>query len=120
MVINIYSFRRICNLRSSGFDNSPTVYSESGIQYDSNGNIVHLTRTGYTSTGAGYIDRMLYQDYTGNRLTAVRDSSGSNVLYSGGFEFRQVKGYKTTQYAYNANGSMKYDPRSGGFAIRLR
>ena len=46
-------------------------------------------------------------------LILIRDSAGSNVLYSGGFEFHQVNGYKTTQYAYNSNGAMKYDPRSG-------
>ena len=39
-------------------------------------------------------DRMRYHSYTGNKLVAIRDSAGSNVLYSGGF-------------------------RSGGFAIRL-
>ena len=93
---------------------SPTVYSESGIQYDRNGNIKRLVRTGYTSAGtAGEIDRMRYNSYTGNQLVAIRDSAGSNVLYSGGFEFHQVNGYKTTQYAYNSNGAMKYDRNKG-------
>lgn len=92
----------------------PTVYSELGIQYDRNGNIKRLVRTGYTSAGtAGEIDRMRYNSYTGNQLVAIRDSAGSNVLYSGGFEFHQVNGYKTTQYAYNVLFGI--DPHIHGF-----
>lgn len=42
-----------------------------------------------------------------------RDSAGSNVLYAGGFEFRQVDGFKTTQYTYDGNGSLTTDRNKG-------
>lgn len=54
---------------SDGFDVFPTVYSESGIQYDRNGNIKRLVRTGYTSAGTAgerpHAVPQLYGEQTG-------------------------------------------------------
>lgn len=95
---------------------NPNLYCES-VSYDANSNITLLTRTGHTTTGTGRIDRLNYATYTGNQLKAICDSVGNAALYDGAFEFRQVNGNKTTQYAYDNNGAMKYDLNRGVMRI---
>jgi RHS repeat-associated protein len=70
--------------------------------YDANGNIDTLMRFGNITTSTyGYIDKLSYR-YKGNQLTKVTDNSASAVGFLDGAN-------KTTEYLYDANGSMVRD-----------
>jgi RHS repeat-associated protein len=75
-------------------------YNES-LNYDKNGNIMSLLRMGNTDAAAttfGTMDNLIYTYDTGNKLTAVTDSSGS------------TEGFKTgTNYTYDKNGNILKD-----------
>ncbi|WP_417887133.1 DUF6443 domain-containing protein [Zunongwangia sp.] len=77
-------------------------YDVSGIEYDKNGNILSLKRSGFISTGNyNVIDDLTYE-YDGNRLVKVNDKS------------EILKGFKGSSnnaidYAYDGNGNMTQD-----------
>ena len=66
--------------------------SESGISYDSNGNILSLTRTGEDGSA---VNDLTYH-YDGNRLECLVDN-----------------GELSGNYAYDADGNMTFDGRTG-------
>ena len=66
--------------------------SESGISYDSNGNLLSLTRTG--EDGSAVND--LSYHYDGNRLTSFSDGV-----------------FQSQNYTYDADGNMTFDGRTG-------
>ncbi len=66
--------------------------SESGISYDSNGNILSLTRTGEDGSA---VNDLTYH-YDGNRLTSLSDGD-----------------VQSQNYAYDADGNMTFDGRTG-------
>lgn len=76
------------------------------IDYDRNGNILHLQRTEQTITHShGLIDDLTYT-YDGNQLKAVDDASETSA--SNGFEFKD--GAKTAvEYSYDVNGNLIKD-----------
>lgn len=77
-------------------------YNET-MQYDMNGNITHLTRTGLMQTGGyGAIDD-LSMSYVGNQLSTATDAAAP-VLREGSMDF---KGNGSCAYAYNGNGALK-------------
>ena len=83
---------RITGSRLFRNGNPVDALSESGISYDSNGNILSLTRTG--EDGSAVND--LSYHYDGNRLTSLSD---------GDIQFQN--------YAYDADGNMTFDGRTG-------
>jgi RHS repeat-associated protein len=83
-------------------------FDENNIQYDLNGNIVNLTRRGYTVPGIGIIDQLSYV-YDGNQLKSVNDyiaRNDSRTDFSDRVE-------KTQEYYYDRNGNMYKDENKG-------
>ncbi|MDJ1470201.1 LamG-like jellyroll fold domain-containing protein [Xanthocytophaga flava] len=89
-------------------------YTLSGMQYDKNGNILHLTRNGVTSfnatgkaTGFGQIDDLSYS-YSGNQLTNVRDFSQSTIQTTPSVtgDFTDASFGSGQEYFYDENGNL--------------
>ena len=85
-------------------------FNEYGINYDHNGNIQSLQRTGFNSqANFGSIDGLTYT-YNGNQLLTVEDSS--SVSGYGNFDFTNGDS-QSTEYFYDANGNMIRDLNKG-------
>ena len=83
---------RIVDSRLFRNGNPVDALSESGISYDSNGNILSLTRTGESGST---INDLAYT-YDGNRLTSLSDGD-----------------VQSQNYAYDVDGNMTFDGRTG-------
>ena len=83
---------RITGSRLFRNGNPVDALSESGISYDSNGNLLSLTRTG--EDGSAVND--LSYHYDGNRLTSLSDGD-----------------VQSQNYAYDLDGNMTFDGRTG-------
>ena len=99
-----YTYDKLSRLTAaSHYENgiSKSNFGVSGLQYDLNGNILNLTRNGSSGTA---IDILNYheEDYVGNQLMKVTDTSGSQI----GFVDGNTSG---NDYTYDANGNMKSD-----------
>ena len=79
-------------LRTQG--EASTRYSELGITYDLNGNMLSLQRC----DGSGNSMHDIAYGYSGNQLTSVRMTTNGQTL---------------TGFTYDANGNMTYDPTKG-------
>ncbi|KAA8476146.1 RHS repeat-associated protein [Arcticibacter tournemirensis] len=86
----------------SSWASAPSHYSENGISYDKNGNILTLQR----SAGGNTIDNLTY-NYDGNRLSALTES----VASPGAADILIQGSSPQGTYNYNANGNMVYDSR---------
>ena len=92
-----------------GDNSQPNRYSESGITYDRNGNILTLQRMGHTNSGATTFDTMDNLIYTyddGNKLSKVADSANDTYGFVDGTDV-------ATEYSYDANGNMTSDANKG-------
>ncbi|MFW5761317.1 MAG: hypothetical protein ACOCXH_10080 [Cyclobacteriaceae bacterium] len=79
-------------------------YTESGIQYDNNGNIKALVRNQPINSTATQTDNIAYA-YSGNQLTSVTDNApAANKAL--GFNDGNASG---TDFIYNENGDIKVD-----------
>lgn len=86
-------------------------YSEYIPQYSPNGSIERLQRYGKKNNGAfGIIDDLTYQ-YRGNQIQSISDKAGS-LLYDGSFDFKDGAS-ESTEYFYNANGTLTKDLNKG-------
>ncbi|QYJ68279.1 DUF6443 domain-containing protein [Flavobacterium litorale] len=98
-----------------GLVTNPTVfesYNEAGINYDKNGNILHLERYGLKGTDQIDIIDVLtysYEPYS-NKLESVTDNG-----YSEGFTDGNTNGI---DYEYDANGNLTLDRNKGIANIR--
>ena len=79
-------------------------YTEEGIRYDKNGNILNLIRR----ANGNIVDNLVYS-YTGNRLSSLREKAPGGI--SGDVYVRGVS--ESGGYAYDANGNMVKDMRRG-------
>ncbi|WP_278985295.1 RHS repeat domain-containing protein [Segatella bryantii] len=86
-------------------------FSESA-QYDANGNITQLLRTGFPDEGeeSTLIDA-LELSYEGNQLTSVIDNE-NDLTYMTTKNFMQ-NSHSPTHYTYNANGAVVTDANKG-------
>ncbi len=82
-------------------------YSLSNMGYDSNGNILSLTRNGKNGNSFSIIDNLTYS-YTGNQLTNITDAISGNEDVG---DLRDAG--TSTDYTYYANGSLKSDANKG-------
>lgn len=77
-------------------------YTEQGISYDANGNLLALQRT----AGGVTVDQLIYS-YTGNQLTGLTENatvSSSSDVYPRG-------NVASGNYSYDANGNLQNDSR---------
>jgi RHS repeat-associated protein len=78
---------------------------DGGIQYDFNGNILKMLRTGlYATNTYGLLDNLTYT-YDGNKLLKVQDNVLSTVNE---YEFKD-RNTSGNDYAYDINGNMTSD-----------
>ena len=100
----------------TGWSDDEEKFSESGITYDRNGNILTLLREGvndfHDTYGYGVMDSLtfIYND-EGNHLTAVNDAVDNLAFENNDFDDNDSKGYD--EYQYDANGNMVYDENKG-------
>jgi len=83
-------------------------YNIGGINYDKNGNILTLNRTGHLSQSAtafGYMDILQYTYDSGNKLLKVKDFAVPTG-FSDGID-------QTIEYTYDSNGNMLEDRNKG-------
>ena len=94
---------------STGWDANPGKYDEKEIEYDKNGNILTLKRTGPTRTDHYETIDDLHYVYDGNRLRSVQDNAAAPA--SGlGFVDLSASG---DEYGYDANGNLTRDDNKG-------
>jgi RHS repeat-associated protein len=104
-----YNYDKASRLKSATFAGIGSEnYSIPNMNYDKNGNITNLQRSGASGAGGafGMIDNLSY-NYTGNRLNYVNDAISSSV---GTGDFKDVAG---NDYSYNADGSLYSDANKG-------
>ena len=102
-------------LGTTGFDQANT--SETGIQYDQNGNILGMAQQGLLARSGntlsfGWVDKLRYH-YQGNRLLSVHDgaqaASQNSPNPAGDFFDGNRLGSGLEDYAYDSNGSVTLD-----------
>ena len=89
----------------------PDYFSED-MEYDCNGNVTRLRRSGLKNNlngSFGLVDN-LFMTYTGNRLTSVRDSA-SHLSYANATDFDGMPGENAL--TYNSAGSLVSDAGRG-------
>jgi len=90
---------------STGWKSELNRYSVNNIDYDLNGNITGLERSGkYGTSSYGKIDILDYSYTKGNQLENIDDYSGKSTGYSTGLG---------QGYDYDANGNMENDGNKG-------
>lgn len=98
--------------------NDQVDFSVSGIDYDGNGNILHMNQRGWKAGGSVMIDSLLYTySSNSNKLLNVLDRRNDPATTLG--DFRSSGAYMTalgdiktaaaTDYEYNGNGSLVLD-----------
>ena len=100
----------------SSFDKSAKIdFSMSGLNYDANGNILSMKQVGFKVGGSGTIDSLVYSYQNGNvsnKLMRVVDSADDQNSKLGDFHYNPTtKG--TSDYTYDANGSLVVDNNKG-------
>jgi len=107
---------RLTGASYSGGKYSGENYSLSGMQYDKNGNILALSRSGMTAgtptapTAFGAVDGLSYTYQAGsNKLSTVSDAVSSNLAV-GDFRDGNTTG---SDYEYYADGSLRTDKNKG-------
>lgn len=105
-----YAYDKLNRLINADFRNSATTAQNSSyfekLQYDKNGNITFLHRSGDVVSQANleWMDYMTYY-YIGNQLKRVKEA-GNNYF---GFTTQIAQTDAADQYAYDANGNMISD-----------
>ncbi|KDN55708.1 RHS repeat-associated core domain-containing protein [Flavobacterium seoulense] len=109
-----YKYDNLNRLREGIYKKEATVtnlYNES-MDYDKNGNIMHLTRYGsLDDTNQTLIDNLTYNylnNNTTNQLLSVDDAISNNPNFAN--EFKNTSG---NDYTYDANGNMLTDANKG-------
>ncbi|GAA3626423.1 DUF6443 domain-containing protein [Flavivirga jejuensis] len=100
----------VLNRITGALSNNTTNYNLGLVDYDKNGNIMHLERNGHRDaniTTFGLMDDLTYS-YDGNQLKAVDDSASASAVT--GF----IDGAESAEeYTYDSNGNMLTDLNKG-------
>jgi len=100
---------------TGSFNRNIDGFSESGIKYDQNGNLLSLQRNSSTQGTNSHtqIDNLTYSYNSSNpnQLSAVTDGTGSN--YTGAGFMIYAGGNSTGTYGYDASGNLTADPYKG-------
>ncbi|MDR1369133.1 MAG: RHS repeat-associated core domain-containing protein, partial [Dysgonamonadaceae bacterium] len=114
---NLYTFGYdgLSRLKTANYSNqqSPTIWYSTSYVYDKNGNITSLSRYGQQTSAGGYnlIDNLTLNYGGSNQLKYVNDT-GESVFLSTSYDFKNYSS-GTSEYVYNANGSMTKDLNKG-------
>ncbi len=106
-----YAYDEFNRLTTATYQGNNKNYSLQGLQYDKNGNILHLKRYGRTAAQGenyGVIDDLSY-NYNANQLNAVSDAINISTGYN---DFKDAN-TTNTDYTYYINGSLKEDKNKG-------
>ena len=109
-------------LTSGSFSKSANIdFSVSGLDYDANGNILHMNQVGLKVNASSFIDQMAYTYIpNSNKLLNVFDASNDQGTLLGDFRFKDSHPQYTaktansnpssvTDYEYDINGNMVKD-----------
>jgi len=113
-----YSYDKLNRLTAADFRNNTNAAQNSSyfekLEYDKNGNITFLHRSGDVVTQANleWMDYMFYS-YQGNQLTRVKEE-GNNYF---GFTTPIAQTNTANQYSYDTNGNMTSDTNKSITAI---
>ena len=92
----------------SSLSEYPERFTEKVTQYDMNGNMKHLVRSGLTGPSIYGIVDDLTIECIGNQLKNVNDAATSTA-YGAGTNFINGSNSTGTQYVYDANGNLTQD-----------
>jgi RHS repeat-associated protein len=84
-------------------------YRVSGISYDPNGNLMTLSRNGYTGGGTNAMDEFVYHYRSNNQLRYVTDT-GDNPDPT---RYDDLRDQPQNNYVYNARGELVKNIREG-------
>jgi RHS repeat-associated protein len=108
-----YTYDKLERIKSAIFKNDSIAvennkYNLKQVEYDANGNITYLNRSGWL-IGGTYNDNMddLTYHYTGNKLTKVKESSVG--VLTDGFKTILPLSDNAPQYNYDDNGNITAD-----------
>lgn len=104
-----YSYDPVNRIKAAQFSTTATNgadFDVSGIDYDANGNILSLKRTGTHDEQYAQLFDDLDYDYVGNQLTKVTDASNKDTGFKDGSNASE-------EYVYDANGNMIKDLNKG-------
>ncbi|MFW0740038.1 DUF6443 domain-containing protein, partial [Flavobacterium sp. T12S277] len=113
-----YSYDKLNRLTAADFRNNTNAAQNSSyfekLQYDKNGNIAFLHRSGDVVTQANleWMDYMIYS-YQGNQLTRVKEEGNNHF----GFTTPIAQTNTANQYSYDLNGNMTADTNKNITAI---
>jgi RHS repeat-associated protein len=103
---------------ASTFNKTANVdFSVSGLDYDANGNILHMNQKGLKINSSSFIDQLAYNYYnSSNKLLNVIDASNDATTKLGDFRASALyqsqvpnKTSSTNDYTYDVNGNMVKD-----------
>lgn len=100
---------------SSFNKNAGVDFTVSGLDYDANGNIMHMNQYGLKLNSSSLIDQLTYaykNNNTSNQLMQVKDVANDNTSKLGDFKYdpnNTPKGSNDADYSYDENGNMNVD-----------
>jgi RHS repeat-associated protein len=96
------------NTSGSAWDHNYIDFSVSGLDYDANGNILHMNQNGFKLGGSAPIDQLVYAyQPNSNKLSQVTDGANDSLSKLGDFHYKGSK--QAYDYLYDGNGSLTMD-----------
>ena len=107
MILQAADYRDYSQAGSWSWNNMHRDYSVSGIDYDANGNMLHMTQRGKGVNGTPVtIDSLFYEYDNGNKLLSVTDLGLESTPTIHDFDNSQAS---TSTYTYDGSGNLASD-----------